>query len=126
MASVTLYSWRGMTGIPAGEFTAINSSVRVQSQVEVVGLVVLACSGGARHDPSSLSRRPLSCREIAGCLLGSASGFGQRSLASGAFVQDVQQLAGGCHGVAVGWGDAFPPVPGGVGCRKFEHRGEPG
>jgi hypothetical protein len=45
MASVTLYSWRGRTGVPAGEFTAINSSVNIQSRVEVAGLVVLAGSG---------------------------------------------------------------------------------
>ncbi len=41
-------------------------------------------------------------------------------------IQDVQELAGRCHGVAVGRGDAFPPVPGGVNCRKIEHGDEPG
>jgi hypothetical protein len=49
-----------------------------------------------------------------------------RGLPSGALVQDVEQLAFRCHGVAVRWVDTFPPVAGGVGCRKIEHRYEPG
>jgi hypothetical protein len=59
-------------------------------------------------------------------LSGSASGFFEGGSPSGAFVQDVQEPPGRVPAVAVAGGDAFPPVPLRLGCRKTEHRYQPG
>ena len=47
--------------------------------------------------------------------------FSKRALPSNALVKNVQQAPRDRHGIAVGGTDAFPPVPGRVGCRKIKH-----
>src|SRR5262249_47751864 len=79
------------------------------------------------HRDGCRSCRPPGCRNFSGEGVSCPeSGFSERVVPAEPVSDGVQQTSAGWQVVLIRGLNLFPPVGGGVGCRKTEHLGQPG